>query len=405
MRILLQTTLLVVTTFLSLEIHAQQVLDIDVTEMCKEEESIQNELKNSAHCESCTKDKNSVLSDLDHQLKDFTPLVLSSAAAGEASKKAACKSIMEVAALNPDPQELKIQDQEGNPWKIRFHFGHSRMFGSIRPSDVHVKSDELNGTIKGFTFKERTSDKYFNPAKWNEVGDASKWIDEPSNTITISIENKKNAIYLTAYHPKLLKTYYEKKETIDGIEHTSYVNGTHNISSGTPEAIAAIPEGTRGIEIQNTHKLMAFQIGYGRKFQVFDTKKAGKLTYIVRADVGVQTGAARTIIIDKTDSGNHSWVEHFDKWGVQGYNADVGHRVEYQRGRFGLFVDQKMVFSKIEHGFMEGTASYNMQYTPTTFGVSIDLVTFGKKKAAKLKQDADRAYESLEKNKKARALQ
>lgn len=172
---------------------------------------------------------------------------------------------------------------------------------------------------------------------------------------------------------------------IDGVEHTSYINGTHSLSSGLPKAIAAIPEGTRGIEIQNTHRLMGWQIGYGRKFQIFDTQKAGKLTYVVRADVGVQTGAARTIIIDKTNPNNMTWVEKYDDFGIQGYNADVGHRIEYQRGRYGLFVDQKVVFSKIEHGFMEGTAAYNMQYTPTTFGISIDLVTLGKKKAAKLK--------------------
>ena len=385
MKNLLLTTFLVGITFISTEGRAQEksqehILDIDVSEMCREEKEIQS----SANCESCAPGKNAIPSSLD-QLKDFTPLVLKSAADGEAYKKATCKSIMEVAALNPAPQELKISDQAGNPWKIRFHFGHSRMFDSIKPSDVHIKSAELTGTIKGFTFKERTSDQYFNPTKWTELADSTKWVDEPSNTFTISIENKKNAIYLTAYHPKLLKTYYEKRTMVNGVEQVTYTDGTISLSDGTPEAVAAIPDGTRGITLQNTHLLMAWQIGYGRKFKIFDTQKAGKLTYVVRADVGLQTGAARTIIIDKTNPNNMTWVQKYDDFGIQGYNADVGHRLEYQRGRFGLFVDQKMVFSKIETGFMEGTASYNMQYTPTTFGVSFDLITFGKKKPAKLK--------------------
>lgn len=377
--------ILIVSTSLALNLNAQvlqeeQTLDIEFSEFCKEEKEIQATLKSSVNCESCAKEKNPVMDGLNSNLKNFSPLIVVDQPNGKEAKAAVCKSILDVGSQNLAPQELKIRDDQGNPWKIRFHFGHSKMFGSIKPGDVKVKSDELTGTIKGFTFRERTSDWYFNPTKWQKLNDASKWIDEPSNTFTISIENNKNGFYITAYHPKLLKTYYEKKEMIGGVEHTTYINGTHSLSDGTPESYAAIPDGTRGIEIQNTHKLMAWQIGYGRKFKIFDTKKAGKLTYVVRADVGIQTGAARTIIIDKTNPQNVTWNEHTDDFGVQGYNADIGHRIEYQRGRFGIFVDQKMVFSKIEHGFMEGTASYTTQYTPTTFGVSVDLFTFNKKK-------------------------
>lgn len=358
-----------------------QLLDVELTEFCKEEAQKKTANKSSVACDSCTKEQNQVLEGLNSQLKDFSPLIMAQTPDPEAAKAATCKSIFDAAQAQTKPLIVELQDDQGNPWKIRFHFGHSRLFGSMRPTDVKLQSTQVTGTIRGFTFDERTSDKYFNPTKWTEFADAAKWLDEPSNTFTLSLENRKNAFYLTAYHPKLLKSHYEKKEMVNGQEQVTYtpVNPYQGLESGFPEDIAAIPDGQKGLMIQNTHLLMVWQIGYGRKFTIFDTPKAGKLTYIPRADVGIQTGKARAVYIEK----NVSWEDHYDKYRIQGYNVDVGHRIEYQRGRVALFVDQKVIFSRIKHGFFDGTASYNLQQTPTTFGVTVDLITLGKRKAKK----------------------
>ena len=266
-----------------------------------------------------------------------------------------------------------MKDDKGNPWKIRFHFGHSRMYGSMRPTDVKIESSYLNTTIKGFQFDERTSNSYYNPWKWDRsVLDAAKWIDEPSNTFEFSIENKNNSLMITAYHPKVLNTYYESFNE----KGEAVYSPTHEyISNGTPEAIGAIPEGQRAIEIQNTHKYMVYQIGYGRKVNLFDGKKSGKLSIMPRVDVGVTVGSARALIV-----GQGQWIEKYDKFKVQGTNASIGSRLEYTRGRVGVFVEKKWTFSKNEVGFMDGKATYDLQYSPTTIGVSIDILTLKNKK-------------------------
>lgn len=257
----------------------------------------------------------------------------------------ACQSIQEIAEKNPAPVVVNVENkQSGGRWKIRFHFGHSRMFGSIRPTTVRLRSSGFNADIKDFQFDERTSDKYFNPSKWEGADEALKWIDEPTNTMTFSIENDKDVIYLTAYHPKMIKTYNDES-------------------------------GDWGVHLQNTHKNMVWQIGYGRKFKIFEGRKGATLTYIPRIDAGFQTGAANSNMFYQGAD-----YEQNDKFGLQGFNVSLGHRLEYQKGAMGVFIENRTQLTKTKQGFMDGTATYTTVYSPTTFGISFDLFTSGKKK-------------------------
>ena len=296
-----------------------------------------------------------------------------------AEMKKTCATINAFGAQNAKPVEIKLKDDKGDPWVLRFHFSFNRT--NIRPTDVKIRSSYINTDIKGFQFDERTSDKYFNPRNWKEPADALHWIDEPSNTIAISIENKKNAFYLTAYHPKMLRTYYEKKNP-DGTA-TYTPGGSTYMSYGTPEAYAAIPEGQSAVEIQNTHQLMNYQIGYGRKINLMDSKKAGQINYVVRVDVGLTTGEARSIYVKPGEY----WVDHREKPSVQGVNGSLGHRLEYTKGRFGAFIEQKYTKADIKHEFFDGTAEYKLDYSNIAFGVNINVLTLNKKDKDKLKAE------------------
>jgi hypothetical protein len=344
-----------------------QEMNIDLAEFCREQEVLdQNSiLLNECHPSDPTNPSQS----LKEHLNVVAPF-LTSLESPDLAKKQACKRIMDLALEKVNPIDISLKDDKGNPWKIRFHFGFTRT--NIRPTDVKIQSGLVNTTIKGFEFDERTSDSYYNPKNWRAPQDALRWIDEPSNTFTISIENKKNAFYITAFHPKFLKTYYEIKEKgNDGKEQVSYVPTSNYLSNGDDHSYNSIPDGQAGIEIKNTHLLMNYQIGYGRKFTIFDTKKAGKLSYTPHVDAGVTIGGARSIYIVKSEG----WREHSDKLGVQGFNQSIGHRLEYQKGRVGVFVDQKYTTSKIKHSFLDGQASYNLDYSTIALGVSIDLYT------------------------------
>jgi hypothetical protein len=88
-------------------------------------------------------------------------------------------------------------------------------------------------------------------------------------------------------------------------------------------------------------------------------------------DVGLTSGQNRTVYVKKDEY--WEFDEKEDKHRIQGVNASVGHRIEYERGKVGLFVDQKVTASKLKHGSLDGTASYNMLYSPITFGLSFQI--------------------------------
>jgi hypothetical protein len=91
--------------------------------------------------------------------------------------------------------------------------------------------------------------------------------------------------------------------------------------------------------------------------------------------MGITTGEARTIYL----SDETSQVENRDKPSIQGVNASIGHRLEYEKGKFGAFVEQKYNASTMKHGFLDGTAEYKLEYSVVHFGVKVDVLTLNKK--------------------------
>lgn len=324
--------------------HAQDipVVDIDLASVCESPEKISR----------CEETEIGQLGSFQKKLEDHQ----------------LCDSVKELAKQNLAPLNLELKDESGNPWKIRFHFGFTR--NNYRPTDLKLESTRETKTIKGFQFDERTSATHYNPANWKEPVDALRWIDEPTNSFTISIENKKNVIYLTAFHPKTLATYYQGK---DGQGQDIYIKAPASayLSNNPALTVNSIPAGYSAMEIQNTRGLMNYSVGYGRKLQIFDSQKAGKLNYIVRVDVGAMVGAAKSFHFTE----DREFSEGKDKTRIQSGTIALGHRLEYQKGKVGVFVEQKYTKTKMEHAFLDGKASYNLDFSTLNFGVSIDLFT------------------------------
>ncbi len=275
------------------------------------------------------------------------------------------------------PIEIDKVDDEGKKWKIRFHFGFTRT--QYHKTNLSVQSELVDIVVRDVEMYERTSAEYYNPANWRGLDGAIKWIDEPTNTFMISFEKEKNNFYVTIFHPKYLKSIIYKKTEIDGQTHLDVVEGVKDNRLNQPR-----PEGYNMFYLQNTHANVVWQIGYGRQITLFDSRRGGKLTYIPRADIGITTGAARTVHIQRDESGKGSeLVDSTEKFGIQGLNASIGHRLEYQRGKASIFIDHKTTFAKMHHSFGEGTIDYNLRYTPITFGIGIDLFSGKAKKKRK----------------------
>ncbi|MBY0515646.1 MAG: hypothetical protein K2P81_01970 [Bacteriovoracaceae bacterium] len=289
-------------------------------------------------------------------------------------KAATCKMIQEISAQDVSPVEILKKTESGEEWKFRFHFGYNRTI--YAPTNMKLSSSRLNVVIKDFEFQERTSADFYNPKNWESAQDAFRWIDEPTNMFSLSAEKKNNVFYINAFHPKFLKERYQDKlvtGTVDGVA----VNQVMPINEEF-DGYNAKPGEMNLVRFENTHKQMDWQIGYGRKFVIFDNKKAGQLSYTPQAFVGLTTGKHLTVY---TKEGEYWEFDDFeDKSRIQGVNAALGHELEYKRGKFGVFAAQKVTVSHLKQGFMDGTAEFNMMYVnPITVGITIDLYKTKKK--------------------------
>ena len=267
--------------------------------------------------------------------------------------------------------ELTKKDNENKSWKFRFHFGFSRT--DYLPTDLRINSSFGDVVVKDVEMYERTSAHHYNPANWDKFENSFKWIDEPTNTFTFSMEKKNNVFYLTVFHPKYLKSILYKRTEIEGEAPTEF-SDIHESDSFAQD----IPEGHGMIYLGNTHMNLVTQVGYGRMIEIYETPHFGRLTFIPRLDAGVNTGLARSVHIVRGER----WDDYRDRLGVQGYNASLGARLEYQKGKVSLFVDSKVIYSKLNHGFFDGTVKYDLISTPVTFGIGVDVFSGKKKKKA-----------------------
>lgn len=89
-------------------------------------------------------------------------------------------------ALN---QWASAQYQNSEGWSLKFHFGFSR--NNYQPTEIKLESTPLTTTLDT-DFVERTSAHWYNPFKKDrQIDEIFKWIDEPTNAMTISLENEK----------------------------------------------------------------------------------------------------------------------------------------------------------------------------------------------------------------------
>ncbi len=279
-------------------------------------------------------------------------------------KRETCEVIKELEGRSIDPISMTKKDEEGNEWRLRFHFGFTRT--NYHKTDLNIKSDVITTVIKDVEMYERTSADHYDPRTWEHFQDMGRWIDEPTNTFTFSLEKNKNVFYLTVFHPKYLKSLLYKKTTANNQQEYTFSE-----TQETYDFSAPIPENSQMLYLGNTHMNMNWQIGYGRQFVIFNSKKSGKLSYTLKGDIGISTGKARSVHIIP----GVAWDDYQDDHKVQGINTSFGQRLEYQKGRVSLFVDNKYILAKIQHGFYDGTIDYNLKSTATTFGVGIDLFT------------------------------
>lgn len=242
-------------------------------------------------------------------------------------------------------------------WKVRLYMSHS--FTSYMHSDVTFRSSQYDVEIQDYEWAERGSREFFEPQTWRKPGNNPLQIfDEPTNTFVVSIEKNGHEFFLSMFHPKFLQAKGQFKYmqgTIDGVP----IDGWHAVTNDD--------EGMAGIQRnENTYRQVAFEIGYGYRIKLFDSKYAS-VSYVPGIGVGVMTGGNLSVLKEK----NWNFKQAGDAYGVQGFGVSLTNRIELNGPgeRVGVFYENKLSHYGLKHGFQDGTQQYDLNFMGNSVGL------------------------------------
>ena len=275
--------------------------------------------------------------------------------------------------------EPPLPFKPNDKWKIRLYASHS--YTTYFNSDISFQSSRYNIEIKDYEWAERSSREYFLPETWKQEGNNPfQMIDEPTNTFVVSLEKDGHEFFLSAFHPKFLQADGQvkyMKGTIDGVS----IDGIQEVNKPF-DGYNQTPGESELVTNRNSHKQMTFEIGYGHRFNLLDSK-LGSLTYVPSAAVGVMTGENVTVMVK--ENGWWDFDGHTDSFRIQGVGGSVTNRIEFNtpKERFGLFYENKLSFYKQSHGFMDGTQKYNLGFMGNSIGMKFMIHNPNRKKKQK----------------------
>ena len=271
----------------------------------------------------------------------------------------------------------KIDDK----WKLRIYLSNS--FTRYYNTDIKFSSSRYNVEIKDYQWTERGSREFFQYKKWTEQGNNPlQMIDEPSNTFALSIERNSHEFFLSVFHPKFLQNPEQvvyMKGTIDGVE----VDGIYNINRPF-DGYNQSPGEMELVRNENTHREILFEIGYGYRIKLLDTK-IGNITYVPSMGLGISCGQNLVVVVQEDE-----WWE-FDNYKqkseVQGFGGSITNRIEFntEKDRFGIFYENKLSYYKQNHGFMDGNQKYDLKLIGNSVGVKIMI--YNSKRSSIQQQD------------------
>jgi hypothetical protein len=261
----------------------------------------------------------------------------------------------------------EIKNNKKAKWNFSFEFAFNRT--NYSPTTMELKSSRIDVTIKDFDIAERTSAGFYNPANWESAMDSLRWIDEPTNSFILTAEKNGHNIIITAFHPKFLKDdNFNKHVTgiVDGIP----VDGIIDVNEEFDGYNNQLGEMFL-VRFENTHMQMQWTVGYGYDFSILTSKIWGKLSIRPSIHVGIMTGENYSVYVKEGEY--WEFDDNKDNYRIQGAVVAAGLRLNYKYKRFNIFVEGQLAHARLKHGFMDGTARYDLNYQYVTFGIGYQL--------------------------------
>ena len=261
--------------------------------------------------------------------------------------------------------EIKTLNKIDDKWILRLYLSHS--FTTYYNTDIKFSSSRYNVEIKDYQWIERGSREFFRYKKWTEQGNNPlQMIDEPSNTFVLSIEKNSHELFLSVFHPKFLQNPDQvvyMQGTIDGLE----VDGNYNINRPF-DGYNQFPGEMELVRNENTHREMLFEIGYGYRFKLHNSK-IGHIIYTTSIGLGISYGQNLVVVVKVGDWWNYD--KYKQKAEIQGFGGSITNRIEFNtsKERLGIFYENKLSYYKQNHGFMDGNQKYNLKLIGNSIGV------------------------------------
>ena len=252
-------------------------------------------------------------------------------------------------------------------WKFRLYASNS--FTTYFNTNMKINSRRYKVEIKDYEWAERGSRDFFIPKTWFKTGNnPAQMIDEPSNTFTASIEKNGHEFFISAFHSKYLQAPGQVKYikgTVDGVA----VDGHQEVNKPF-DGYNQTPGETELIGNQNTHRQYTFEVGYGHRFKLLNSR-FGSITYIPSISFGVMAGHNSSAVVKE----NEWWESDHktDSYGIEGYGGSITNRLELNlpKERFGIFVENKFAHYEMNHGFQDGTQKYDLNFMGNSVGMKM----------------------------------
>lgn len=340
----------------SFQVHSQEerVIDIPLKELCEQE---------AKECDEP--------SEVNKLLSFYT----------KASSSCANLKVMHEAA-GDKPYEITVTDQDDKPWKVRFYFGNTR--NTYYPTNIKLKTSEMDVKISGMMPRERPSDSYYK--FWEQKGGFTKyfnWIDEPNNTFRLAVEKEGNEFFLTVWHPK----YTFVQNSVNDQNTNVYVQGTMNgqpvdgyqhikgdfDSNGMP-----LPNQIHLTKWENSHRFLNWEVGYGKVIPIVKVRDMPIVKWTPSLSAGVFTGKNNSGYINS--QGEYKVFEK-DQFKIMGVSGTVGNRISItnRKDNIGAFIEHRYYLGKLKYDWADGSAEHFLRSSSFTFGIQVGLFKVGKK--------------------------
>lgn len=367
----------------SLHSYAQELSEIEIPlgTICQQELEERKQEKNPMECPDPVKlpqPANQLTLDLKNILTEKKPTSFEN-----------CEKIQTFGkVLGDKPVSIQVMDQNHKKWKLKFYFGNNKTWYGT--TTAKIKSSRLDLTIKDLQPYERRSDSFFK--FWNyPLLDAFRWIDEPTNTFKFTLENNKNEISLSIFHPKFVFVEGDQEFTGHHYNENAYVKGTADGYAvdgrmklkgdfGPNPYQAFIPGNVYFVSWENSHKLLQPEIGLGHKFDLIKSKGSPIVTYTPSVSAGIFLGIQNNSY--STYDKRWEFDSHEDeKMRVMGGTVSVGNKIVIhdRQDRAGVFVEHKLTYGKMKYAFLDGQVEHEMKMSTLNVGVQMTLKSFKKK--------------------------